>query len=259
MFSEGDADPIIRRHAIHWLVCIESYATTRPRRPLIGARWSLFFNAAETCAYRLLGTDRVVVAFRGTKVAKDLYDDRLIALGQVYPRAEEAVALVRSMQVVNPSVRVEVCGHSLGGSIATMVSGVLQLQVVTFNAAAPPSFPVTHQRGVHYHIVYDIISAWQGPFTVRIDKGFRPVPLFWQKLSVYTWLYASLSDLIESHKLANFSNARTGKVICGEAETVLIRGWLNSLPSSLKLMVYASILGVTACAGFPDMHGCYGG
>ena len=59
-------------------------------------------------------------------------------------------------------------GHSLGGAIARCVSSQLNLPSVTFNAAAPPSNPVFNSSlETSYHIVYDIVSAWQEPDIIR--------------------------------------------------------------------------------------------
>lgn len=255
-FTVNDADDFIRPHAIHWLVCNETYMS--PRRYVVGYTWRLLQQDEETCVYA--SNDGVIVGFRGTHAAKDLYDDFKLAMDSVFPRALQGVNFVRSLLVsLGSDVSIELCGHSLGGAIAREVGGMLALPVVTFNAASPPTAPaVSTLKEVDYHIVFDIISAWQSPNTVRIDKGFRPIPTFWERLTPFTWLRASFSDILESHKLSNFSNRKYGRVICGEDETALFRKWLRGLPSYLRSFVYVTVFGVSGVFGLPRMEGCYG-
>jgi hypothetical protein len=254
-YRVDDADGLIRPHAIHWLVCIETYKELK--LPQVGFSWVLEFDSEETCVYRF--RDERIVGFRGTHTSKDLYDDFKIAMGSVFPRAIEGIEFVSGLLLDDPNVSVELCGHSLGGAIAREVGGRLGLRVVTFNAAAPPTDPVVSSLNeIDYHIVFDIISAWQSPNTVRIDKGHRPIPTFWQRLTPVTWLHASTSGLIEAHKLSNFSSEVYGKVMCGEEETSLFKRWLASLPSSLRSFLYFSIFGVSGVVGFPSLEGCFG-
>lgn len=254
----NDADDLIRPHALHWLICIETYKSPSDRLYSLGwGQWVLQYGDVETCVYASIRGKKKIVGFRGTKGSKDLYDDFKIALGSVFPRAVEGVSFVSS--ILETGVEVELCGHSLGGAIAREVGGRLALPVVTFNAAAPPSAPVLSPfNEVDYHIVFDIISAWQSPNTVRIDKGFRPVPTFWQRLTPFTWLRASFVDIEKAHKLSNFSNEVYGRVVCGEDETRLFNKWLASLPRSLSNFVYVVVFGVSGVFGLPRMEGCYG-
>lgn len=255
-FTVNDADDFIRPHVTHWLVCNETYMS--PRRMIIGYTWRLLLQEEETCVYA--SDDTVIVGFRGTHTAKDLYDDMKLSINSVFPRALQGVIFVQSLLAsLESGVSVELCGHSLGGAIAREVGGRLSLPVVTFNAASPPTSPaVSTMNEIDYHIVFDIISAWQSPNTVRIDKGFRPLPAFWQRLTPFTWLHASLSDVIASHSLSNFSNQKYGRVICGEDETRLFRQWMRSLPSYIRTFVYFTVFGVSGVQGLPRMEGCYG-
>jgi Protein of unknown function (DUF2974) len=256
-YTLDDADSLISEHATHWLICLESYEVNR--RPVVGRFWDLVHGDDETCIYRLrCNHKRLIVAFRGTENSKDLYDDWKITMNQVFPRAQQALASMRSLMRQKPGRVIQLTGHSLGGAIAREVGRQLQLPVVTFNAAAPPTAPVVSGNNeVNYHIVFDIISAWQSPFTVRIDKGFRPIPRWWERFTYATWLYANISDLAESHSLVNFSNARPGKVICGQEESEKMNSWLRSLPHKMRLLVYTFVFGVSGGFGLPTLEGCF--
>lgn len=259
-YSEEDADPIISVHAIHWLICIETYNPIRA--PSLGTEsiWELGYNQSETCIYKKNDKDNVIIAFRGTKNPKDWYDDMKITFDQVFPRAKEAEDLVRSFIEENPTYTIQLTGHSLGGAIAREVGKKIGLRAITFNAAAPPTAPVqSGDNEIDYHIVFDIISAWQSPYTIRIDKGYKPIPTFFEKLNYFLWLYSAFSDVLEAHKLHNFSRDKSGVVICGEQEHDKMNSWVLSLPSNLRSLVYVMIFGVSGEFGLPDLEGCFYG
>lgn len=244
-FSVHDADPIIRRHAIYWLLCLESNAA--PRRYYVDGDWKLFYHDAETCAYHR-GCN-VVFAFRGTKRAKDLYDDRQIVLGRTFPRAREASRFIVELMKLNPYAKVELTGHSLGGAVAREVGKSLGLTAITFNAGAPPSAPAVSGRfDVNYHIVFDLISAWQSPNTVRIDKGFRPISGLWISMVPHLWVWTILGGVLPAHKLMNFSKFNLGVVVTPGVESGLIHKWFVSLPAALRLYLVGFLLGVSGNA-----------
>jgi hypothetical protein len=261
VYNEIDADLIIKKHAMHWLICIETYNSVR--KPIIlglTSTWRLVYTDTESCAYEQIGFKRLIIGFRGTHAVKDLYDDLKITMNKVFPRAEEAQKLVAGLFTQYPNYLFELCGHSLGGAIARVTGEQMNLIVVTFNAASPPTAPVVSgPKEIDYHIVFDIISAWQSPNTVRIDKGLRPIPKFWQKLSLLTWFHASFSDIVQSHKLDNFSNSKPGTLICGEEESSLLKSWVHSLPPNLRSYVYLTIFGISNNIGLPQLSGCYYG
>jgi pimeloyl-ACP methyl ester carboxylesterase len=201
----------------------------------------------------------VIIAFRGTDNTKDLYDDLKITLNKIFPRVEAALKYIGSLINTIETTQIHVTGHSLGGAIAREVGKQLGYPSITFNAAAPPTAPVISEpTETNYHIVYDIISAWQSPYTIRIDKGFRPIPTWWEKTTPILWTRASMRDILLSHSLVNFSNQRKGTIICGEVETQLLREWMISLPSTLRLYMKATLLGLSNTTTLPEMNGCYG-
>lgn len=254
-YEESQADPTIIAHAIHWLICIETYKSVR--NPGIGtsSKWVLEYNEKETCIYKQECSGSIIIGFRGTHAAKDLYDDAKITMGQVFPRAKEAIEMIKSIIEENPNKTIELCGHSLGGAIAREAGKELKLGVVTFNAAAPPTAPaISGQNEVDYHIMFDIISAWQSPNTIRIDKGYKPIPSFWQRMNFYLNMWVSMGDLIEAHNLSNFSNEKSGKIVSGQEETKSMNGWLNSLPKEFRPYVLAFLFGITGSLWLPEIE-----
>lgn len=239
-YEENDADPIIRRHAIHWLACIESYRA--PKRPRLG-RWSLVYDTMETCIYKQDRVNRVLVAFRGTKAPKDLYDDTQLTMGKVFPRAAEAVKLVEDLAALNPGLTIELTGHSLGGAVAREVEKLTGLVTVTFNAAAPPSFPVV-SGATDYHIVFDLISAWQSPNTVRIDKGFNPRPPALWYVIPYMWMLQIFDSVLPAHELKNFSREIPGTVVTTGVESGNIQRWFLSLPIKGRAYLLTALFGI---------------
>lgn len=239
LYEVRDADPIIKDHAMHWLTCIESYRTIK--RPLIGSWW-LAYQDVETCVYKANPCNKVIVAFRGTKAAKDLYDDFLLSYGMVFPRADEAVDFITKLMTMNPGVVIELTGHSLGGAIAREAGKRLSLKVITFNAAAPPSRPVVSQLSIDYHIVFDFISAWQSPGTVRIDKGYWPIQPF-NGLMFPWWIRHLFDGIIPSHQLQNFSNEKRGIRVSAAIEDDYMKKWFASLPFQGRRLVLVALLG----------------
>lgn len=235
IYSKGDEDPVIKDHVFHWLMCIESY---RGFRQLYIGPWILLYHDVETCIYRL--DCSVIIAFRGTESTDDLYDDLRLSFGRVFPRATRAEAYINALKGLNPWLNITLTGHSLGGAIARVVAEPSGLPSVTFNAAAPPSAPVT-SKGVDYHIVFDMISAWQGPDTIRIDKGFRPARASpWSLILPYNWARDVLKGVAPAHGLDCFSNNIQGRIVSSATEDDYIRTWFLSL--SIKARSYLLIL-----------------
>jgi len=238
-FSKADADSIISNHYIYWLICIQTY---KRNRDAILSGWKLVYHDVETCIY-LFGCN-VIAGFRGTARAKDIYDDILLSFGKVFPRTEQAVIFLRQFMQLNPGIILELTGHSLGGAVAREAGRILSLRSITFNAAAPPSSPVfTTELSTDYHIVFDIISAWQHPNVIRIDKKFWPLPSTFGLVIPYFWLWHILDGIIGSHSLDNFSNRVKGNVITADIENNYLQRWFLSLPSTGRRYVLIFLFG----------------
>ena len=238
-----DADPIIKPHAMHWRVCIESYE--RNRLSLIG-EWYLVYEDIETCIYVHLKEKRAIIGFRGTDATKDLYDDTKLTLNKIPPRATQAIAFVTEFRTLNPALSIELTGHSLGGAIARITGDDQNLKSITFNSAAPPSAPVISGRDeTAYHIVFDVVSAWQSPNVTRIDKGYWPIASFWYSMIPMIWLWHVFDGIIPSHSLSNFSKERPGTVVSAETENRYMRKWFRSLPSSGRRYIIIFLMGTS--------------
>lgn len=245
-----DADPFITSEAIHWLICLESYEKPGTRRKDV-ENWLMMYSDPETCIYQK--NDRVIIAFRGTSEPKDLYDDSLIVQGKIFPRAEEAIVYVRELKDLNPSVYIELTGHSLGGSIAQIVGSQLNLRSCTFNAAAPPTMPVVNNpNSVNYHIMFDVVSAWQSP-CVRIDKGYRPKLSPWYSVVPYLWLWTTLKDILPAHSLVNFSNDIGGREVYTADENTGMRNWIYNIPYLGRIMLVDLLMGGKRGTSLPDI------
>jgi hypothetical protein len=197
----------------------------------------------ETCVYHQVdeeGTvlDYTIIGFRGTASKGDLYDDFKLSMkgnDGDFPRAQEGIAFTQQYLQDNPEMIIQLTGHSLGGAIAREVGQALGLGIITFNAAAPPSNPViTGPNEIDYHIVFDVISAWQGPNTVRIDKGYRPNPKYWNSINFISWGKYTVNELVKAHALSNFSNQKTGVIVNAQQEDHLMQVWFLSTPTLLR-------------------------
>jgi hypothetical protein len=226
--TTSHADPLIRKHAIHWVLAQESYATSR-RKVIEG--WNLVFEKQDMCVYESL--DFTIVAFRGTVNSEDFKNDVQLAVAgsKTFAKVQPAIEFVKPY--IDGRL-IQVTGHSLGGALARHVGQALGLGIVTFNAAAPPSNPAHGgPNEVDYHIVFDIISAWTRPTTVRIDKGHKPYrPSF--HASKAWFLGKGMKPMFEAHSLINFSNERYGKIVGEDHENSLWHEWYTKLPLFLK-------------------------
>jgi putative lipase involved disintegration of autophagic bodies len=147
MFDVSQADPLIAQHAVHWVMCGEAYAAAK--RPQIN-EWELLEYETDYVTYTK--DEYCIVAFKGTSNASDIVQDLQIAKVGMPARAFELTPYVKNLL---EEYKVQVTGHSLGGAIARIIGQSLQLGVVTFNQAAPPTGPVTNPpNSTNYHIVW---------------------------------------------------------------------------------------------------------
>lgn len=238
------ADSIIRTHAIHWILSREVYCHTHDRRTAING-WERddALNDADVCVYKL--GSMAIIAFRGTTTASDILSDISLstpgndacAFAKVGPAVEMAKFLLHQ------GFLVQTTGHSLGGAVARCVGMKLSLGVVTFNMAAPPSNPIsTAPNQIHYHIVFDIISAWVP--SVRIDKHNRPhksrshniiskIPVVGRLVDSYLFRY-SIEPMLKAHDISMFSNHSHGVLVDSLIENRLWTEWFSTLPKVLK-------------------------
>jgi len=231
--SLADADPMLQTDGIHWLFSKEVYNPTR-RVMLDG--WSMVGQTENSVMYQFpaggSSPGKAIVAYRGTQTLDDIKSDIQLSIpgGNCnFDAWKPEMQMIQDFITANEDMTVELTGHSLGGAIARCVGSKLGLRVVTFNAAAPPSNPVvSNANEVDYHIVFDLISAWQTPNTVRLDKGIRPAP--YSRLPL-RFLRNNLPQLLEAHSIDLFSNKKpTLNLFTPNQESLLIQVWVNSLP-----------------------------
>lgn len=229
------ADPLIRNHAIHWVLCKEAYARQR-RYAIEGWVYQPQASSGDTAVYA--DGNHVIIAFRGTATLVDIHNDiQLSRPGQScsFEKSKSMSVYVARLLETDPLTLIQLTGHSLGGAIARCVGGRLGLGVVTFNCAAPPSSPaMSYSNQIHYHIVFDIISAWQSSAT-RIDKRYSPrrfglLTRFLQKL----FYDMAIAPMLKAHEIDNFSNERTGMVIRASDEQRVWHNWFTRLPTVVQ-------------------------
>ena len=84
----------------------------------------------------LLKGNDVIVAYRGTDkiFGQDGRNDFAMNRGKIPAQATEAIKLYDQVKQENPNSDITVTGHSLGGSLSQIVSGIRGCAAVTFNA-----------------------------------------------------------------------------------------------------------------------------
>lgn len=240
------ADRLLSFHAIHWVLSTEAYATIR-RNEIAGWLYQPEQSSPDTAVYRHQSLPHVIVAFRGSQTLVDIHNDIVLSRpgnSCSFPKAEFMSQWVSSL-LEEPDILIQLTGHSLGGAIARCVGGRLGLGAVTFNAAAPPSSPAaTFPNQIHYHIVFDVISAWQTN-AIRINKGFQPAPFKrWPLFNrvVQKWFrIKAIGPMVAAHELSNFSDERAGQLVTAEKEEGDWQNWFIELPTRLKKLFLSFI------------------
>jgi len=259
-------DPLIDpEHRIHWHICQMMYTEYPVGLP---GGWAFVGRNEDSGLWYNTETKRCILCFRGTVLtsAKDILNDLQIMfkadncnMGKVEPAIEMVKAWFKS---TNSKYPLQVTGHSLGGAIARCVGRALNLNAVTFNAAAPPNGIVATRpqpEETNYHIIYDVISAWQAPNVKRIDRGYRPttVGIVVSKLAAlvgqeetvtWTTFLASLATSAKAHSLSSFAinggaNARVGVLSDTVLENEIFKQWWDGFPESGK-KILAVTLGI---------------
>lgn len=232
------ADPLIAAHALHWVLAKEAYATMR-RENIEGWLYVQELSTADAAIYMM--EMNVIIAFPGSQTPADIRNDIVLSSPtgvNSFPKASQGIAIASLVKVTFPDAKIQLTGHSLGGAVARVVGNALRLFFVTFNAAAPPSAPVINNgESVCYHIVFDIISAWQMP-CVRIDKNFHPsglkkVPLIGRYLDAY-FKRTAIKPILKAHDIESFSASRKGRIVDKFYEQDVWDYWFTKLPIIYK-------------------------
>jgi hypothetical protein len=230
--TSAQVDPLVK-HPIHWILSKEVYNTRRDQ--IEGWTLAQEYSTDEYCCYS--HNDFAIFAFRGTVNLKDVKADFLLAIGSPpTDRIKQGMEAIQAY-IEETGHAVQVTGHSLGGAIARSIGQGMGLGIITFNAASPPSAPVINgPNEIDYHIAFDIISAWEHPLTIRIDKGYRPISHWITKISSYFGMALNTREMLRAHPLDQFSNARPGKQISNDEENAIWQKWFKGLSFRQRLV-----------------------
>lgn len=236
MYEINQAHPLISNHAMHWVLSEESYEINR-RKNISG--WNLMeqYSSPDVCIYQL--NKQAIIAFRGTSTRKDIISDIQLSVtgAQTFQKIIPSRELVEMfLNETDDSVLVQITGHSLGGAIARIVGNEFNLGVVTFNAAAPPSNPVDSNlfNQVHYHTVFDIISAWQNN-CIRLDTGIRPPKINKYIINILPkYQLMLMSSIASAHSLDNYLASKMLIAVDSLFEEALLDDWFEGLPLGVK-------------------------
>lgn len=217
-----DADPNIGKHAVHWVISAEMYAPQR--RKQIGD-WTLRMEDEQVCIYSTFVDDQefAIVGFRGTvSEFDDILNDIALSTASLgtcgFGRVGSGITEISNYLESNRSVLIQLTGHSLGGAISRCVGAFFNVGVVTFNAAAPPTNPVkTRENEANYHIVFDMISAWQTPNCIRLEKGFAPMTGVLSLSPIIYWP-TILATFAAAHTITAFSNEKPSIIVSAAVE-----------------------------------------
>lgn len=253
-----DADPLINlNHAIHWVLSQEAYSS-QPRIEIDG--WELLpeLSASDRLVY--FQGNVGIFAYRGSVDSKDAVNDIQIAKGIAPTKSRIELLHVQWCLQEYPNLVIQTTGHSLGGTVARIVGLALNLPCVTFNAGAPPTAPVINgSNEIDYHIVFDVISAWQNPRTIRIDKGYRPrkIPRFIGIGVSYFFAASVAKPFLEAHAISNFGNKKRGIIVSGEYENNIFQMWYKGLPRIFKTLFlkFIDVNGLGNLKNLPEIQG----
>ena len=237
------ADPILGQHKIHWEICQQSYKSVRTDIQ----DWKMIGGTEDSVMY--VKKDLCILAYRGTQNFQDVWNDLQLTFRSPcgFNKVAPSIQMLKDFFKTNGTdFAVQITGHSLGGALARCVGKELNLNVVTFNAAAPPNGVIQTRplpEEVNYHIVCDLISAWQMPNCVRIDKGFRPSvpPINIKGLTTTVksgmFLYSLQQMFSKAHGLASFSSAVPGRLMSGAQESILMDAWIAKFPPTATALL----------------------
>ena len=76
----------------------------------------------------------IIIAYRGTDEVNDIKNDAAMARNRLPAQTTDAIAVYDKVAMEYPGMDISVTGHSLGGSLGEIVSGVRGVFAATFNA-----------------------------------------------------------------------------------------------------------------------------
>ena len=109
----------------------------------------------------------IIIAYRGTESGQDLRNDVAMAKSKIPAQATDAIRIYDKVKREHPNANITVTGHSLGGSLAEIVSGIRGNLAVTFNAYGVGDMfknknALKEDNVVNYVNEYDAVSMVNG-------------------------------------------------------------------------------------------------
>lgn len=109
----------------------------------------------------------IIIAYRGTESGQDIRNDVAMAKSKIPAHAIDAIRIYDKVKREHPNSNIVVTGHSLGGSLAEIVSGIRGNLAVTFNAYGVGDMfknknALKEDNVVNYVNEYDAVSMVNG-------------------------------------------------------------------------------------------------
>lgn len=109
----------------------------------------------------------IIIAYRGTESGQDIRNDVAMAKSKIPAQAIDAIRIYDKVKREHPNTNITVTGHSLGGSLAEIVSGIRGTLAVTFNAYGIRDMfrnknALKEDNVVNYVNEYDAVSMVNG-------------------------------------------------------------------------------------------------
>ena len=109
----------------------------------------------------------IIIAYRGTESGQDIRNDVAMAKSKIPAQAIDAIRIYDKVKREHPNSDIVVTGHSLGGSLAEIVSGIRGNLAVTFNACGVGDMfknknALKEDNVVNYVNEYDAVSMVNG-------------------------------------------------------------------------------------------------
>ena len=109
----------------------------------------------------------IIIAYRGTESGQDIRNDVAMAKSKIPAQATDAIRIYDKVKREHPNANITVTGHSLGGSLAEIVSGIRGNLAVTFNAYGVGDMfknknALKEDNVVNYVNEYDAVSMVNG-------------------------------------------------------------------------------------------------
>ena len=109
----------------------------------------------------------IIIAYRGTESGQDIRNDIAMAKSKIPAQTIDAIRIYDKVKREHPNSVIVVTGHSLGGSLAEIVSGIRGNLAVTFNAYGVGDMfrnknALKEDNVVNYVNEYDAVSMVNG-------------------------------------------------------------------------------------------------